>query len=189
MYELTQHAQERYAERIMGKDNKMDIQTFISQHKDKIQEDINKMIEYGKVIYEGQQIRSKDTRQCMYILNNNWLVVVGKETNKVITLYKIDLGAGDEFNEMYLNHMIKKLNEATQKVSEKTIIHDELKKSYQNAIEENSIMIEDYKNKIKSLESQNDSLKNLLNEEKNNILILEEELRDIVSIMTSGTKF
>ena len=188
-YSLTNHARERYAERIMGKDNKLEVQSFIAQHEDKIYEDIEKMIQYGEVIYEGQQVRSKDTKPSRYILRNNWLVVVNPQDKKVVTLYKIDLGAGDEMNQIYMDTMLKKLAEAKSRVAEKVDVLKTLTASYKDAIKQNQDMIAEYKKKITSLENQNESLSNLLQEETTNMAIAEEEVRDIVAIMTTGTKF
>ena len=188
-YSLSNHARERYAERIMGKDDKMDVQSFIMQHEDKIYDDISQMIEYGEVIYEGQQVRSKDTRPCKYYFRNDWIVVVNPQDKKVVTLFKIDLGAGDEMNKLYIHTMLQKLNEAKAKVADNLAILKELKSSYENAIQENNELIADYKSKIKSLENQNDSLNKLLQEEKTNIAIAEEEMRDVIATLTAGTKF
>jgi Flp pilus assembly CpaE family ATPase len=147
------------------------------------------MIEYGTVIYEGQQVRSKDKQPCKYILKDNWLVVVNPKDNLVITLFKIDLGAGDEMNKQYIQTMLNKLNAAKEKVDEKISILKTLTNSYQDAIIQNNELIQDYKNKIKSLEEQNNCLNKLLQEEQDNKYIAEEEIRDIVAIMTTGTKF
>ncbi len=188
-YNLTNHARERYAERIMGKNNKLEVQNFINQHENKIYDDIEKMIEYGVVIYEGQQVRSKDTRPTKYILKDNWLVVVNPQDKTVVTLYKIDLGAGDEMNAQYIQIMLDKLKTAKDKADEKISVLNELTSSYKNAITENNNLIEDYKHKIKSLEEQNECLNKLLQEERDNKTIAEEEMREVIAIMTTGTKF
>ena len=188
-YTLTNHAKERYSERIMGRENKMDVQTFISTHEDKIRDDIDKMIEYGEVIYEGQQVRSKDTRPCKYILRNDWLVVVNPQDKKVVTLYKIDLGAGEEFNKAYISTMLNRLEDAKKKSAEKIDIIKQTESCYRQSIEDNNNKINEYKSFIKSLERQNESLNELLKEEKNDLIIAEEEIRDIIGIITTGTKF
>ena len=188
-YSLTQHARERYAERIMGKIDKMEVQKFIAEHEDKIYEDIEKMIEYGEVIYEGQQVRTKDIRPASYILRNDWLVVVNPQNKTVVTLYKIDLGAGAEINQMYISTMRDKLESAKKEVAEKVEALKIITDSYADGIKENEEMIKDYKAKIKSLEEQNECLNRLIREETTNIAIAEENIRDIISIMTTGTKF
>lgn len=116
-------------------------------------------------------------------------MVVNSRDNLVITLFKIDLGAGDEMNKQYIQTMLDKLNAAKEKADEKISILKTLTNSYQDAIIQNNELIQDYKNKIKSLEEQNNCLNKLLQEEQDNKYIAEEEIRDIVAIMTTGTKF
>ena len=53
---ITKHAMQRYAERIMEKEDTTDVLVFIEQHKEKIEEDISKMIEYGELIYTGKNL-------------------------------------------------------------------------------------------------------------------------------------
>lgn len=54
-YQVSAHCKTRYAERIMGKEEKSDVVRFVSLNEDKINTDINKMIEYGNCIYSGRQ--------------------------------------------------------------------------------------------------------------------------------------
>lgn len=188
-YKLTEHVKERYVERIMGRTDKTEVRTFITQHEDKIRDDIEKMIEYGEVIYDGPQVRTKNPQPTTYILRDNWLVVINSQNNNVVTLYKIDLGIDDEFNKLYISSIKEKLQKAKVKVAEEVEILKGIEESYNQAIQDNEAMIQEYKTKIKSLEVQNESLRTLLQEEKTNISIAEEEIRDIVAIMTTGTKF
>ena len=188
-YELTDHVKERYAERIQGKQDKADARAFIARHETKIYEDIEKMIEHGTVIYEGSVMRIKETSYGRFILCNDWLIVVNPQNKKVVTLYRIDLGAGDEINKMYIQTMVEKLEKARIRVAEKVNVIKQIEESYNRAIQENTELIQDYKKKIKSLEDQNEALSKLLLEERTNISIAEEEMRDIISVFTSGTKF
>lgn len=54
-YKISDHAQKRYAERIIGKDDQIEVNRFVTENKDKIKTDINKMIQYGDMIYAGIQ--------------------------------------------------------------------------------------------------------------------------------------
>ena len=56
-YKISAHCEQRYAERIMEKDTKVDINKFIADNRDKIKNDINKMISYGELIYQGKQTK------------------------------------------------------------------------------------------------------------------------------------
>ena len=53
-YNISKHCAERYAERIMGKEDN-DVNRFIVLNEDKIKTDINKLISYGELIYQGKQ--------------------------------------------------------------------------------------------------------------------------------------
>ena len=88
-----------------------------------------------------------------------------------------------------MSTMLGKLSNAKAKVAENLEILNTLKDSYENAIQENNELIIDYKRKIKSLEDQNNSLSSLLQEEKVNISIVQEEMREIIATLTAGTKF
>ena len=54
-YTVSKHAKERYTERIMEKATSNEINTFLVQNEDKIINNINKMIQYGELIYTGKQ--------------------------------------------------------------------------------------------------------------------------------------
>ena len=90
---------------------------------------------------------------------------------------------------MYIQTMVEKLEKARIRVAEKVNVIKQIEESYNRAIQENTELIQDYKKKIKSLEDQNEALSKLLLEERTNISIAEEEMRDIISVFTSGTKF
>ena len=53
-YTISNHSKQRYAERIMGKED-IDVNRFITLNEDKIKTDINKLIQYGEMIYSGKQ--------------------------------------------------------------------------------------------------------------------------------------
>ena len=188
-YTLTKHVKERYAERIMNRDEETDVNRFIITHADKIEKDIEKMIEYGEVIYEGKAVKEYNKNPVKYILNGHWIVVVDTKASTVITIFKIDLGAGEEFNESYIDKMLEKINTARQKADEKVEEIQNLTITYSSLITENEEKIKELQQLIKSLHSQNENLKELIQEQKTNLEIAEQEIREIVKIMTTGSKF
>lgn len=52
-YTISNHAKERYAQRIMSRDNITDIRKFVCDHDSDIEKWINEMIEHGESIYTG----------------------------------------------------------------------------------------------------------------------------------------
>ena len=103
---ITQHCKERYTERIMNKEDRGDIAVFIAQNQEKIETDINKLYEYGHLIYTGQL---KDKNYVNVFLNGTWVLLTDKDTQKAITMYKIDFGLGEEFNKDFVSKMLDKI--------------------------------------------------------------------------------
>lgn len=172
MYNITKHAAQRYAERIMEKDEKCDVAVFVAQHQEKINEDINKMIEYGDEIYDSLFI--KDT----------WIIHVDKAKNNVITLYKVDFGVGEDFNKEYVLKIRQKLDEAVKRVEDEKNAVDSKIKEHQEIIENNKKTIAEYAKISKSLNEQNEMYKSIINSMRVNIEVAEQEVKDIISKLT-----
>ena len=110
-YTISNHCKQRYAERIMGKDDNIDINRFITLNEEKIQTDISKMINYGELIYTGRQTQKDGKGSILDVfLKDTWVILVDSRTKNVITLFKVDLYLGDEFNRIYVSKMMEKLN-------------------------------------------------------------------------------
>ena len=152
IYKISNHAKQRYAERIMGKDDKTDVNRFITLNEEKISTDINKLIHFGKLIYSGASSRDNRGKVIDVYSKDCWIILVDNKATNVITLYKIDLGLGDEFNQSYVDKMIEKLEgkkaileEAKQEAEKET-------KLYKDIIEDSEAQIKTYKGWIKNLE-------------------------------------
>lgn len=146
---LTNHVKERYAERIMDRDNKVEVASFIATNKDKIQTDIEKMIQYGTIIFEGTQL---DGKQVKVYRNDTWVLIVDRNSNTVITLYRIDLGAGLEFDRAYVEKMVGVIREL-QENEESIAFETQAETSdYKDIIEDLDKQIAGYRKAIKELE-------------------------------------
>lgn len=150
---ISKHAKERYAERIMDRDSKTDIAVFIRDHEDKIQQDIEKMLEYGTLLYEGKS--TKNPKQTVGItLNGAWVIIWDTVEFVVITLYCIDLGVGDDVNKAFIESAIKQIDAAKEEqrqVIERVQTYVDL---YKELIERNEENIAKYKKVIRDLEKQ-----------------------------------
>lgn len=147
--QISQHAKERYAERIMDKNDKTEIALFINTHEDKILNDISKMIEFGTKIYEGPTSNQTKSAYVVVYLNGTWVVIVDPKPNKVITLYTVDLMVGKDFNDMYMGLIKDKINNI------KATINTNVKKLEQNNT--------DLKNSIADEEEEYKKLKKEMN--------------------------
>ena len=83
---ITDHAKERYVERIMNAE-KVDIPRMVDQYNDKIYDDITKMVKFGDLVYTGinpaQKHRKNNTLvKRFYQLQNMYVVNYSKEKSK-----------------------------------------------------------------------------------------------------------
>ena len=81
---ISAHARQRFAERIMGKSDPLDVNLYIQTHGAKIEEDIAKMIEYGELIYTGKPVAdTKNNNKTNVYLKDLW-VVITDNTRKIV---------------------------------------------------------------------------------------------------------
>lgn len=189
-YTVSKHAKERYTERIMEKATNNEIQTFIVQNEDKIIGDINKMIQYGELIYTGKQTQ-KDNRtyNVEVYLNGLWVVITDVKSKNVITLYKIDLGVDDEFNQEYVNRMMEKFNAAKENLDIVTLEVEKENDSYKTVIEQNTAQINEYKSYIKNLEELNVGYKTIVDNNAVKIKMVSTEVTDVLNKLIGKKEF
>lgn len=189
-YTVSKHAKERYTERIMEKATNNEIQTFIVQNEDKIIGDINKMIQYGELIYTGKQTQ-KDNRtyNVEVYLNGLWVVITDVKSKNVITLYKIDLGVDDEFNQEYVNRMMEKFNAAKENLDLVTLEVEKENDSYKTVIEQNTAQINEYKSYIKNLEELNVGYKTIMDNNAVKIKMAGTEVTDVLNKLIGKKEF
>lgn len=189
MYTISKHARERYAERIMDREHKADIARYVLENEEKIMLDINKMIEYGSVIYQGKQNRDGKTCNITVVIKDCWLVLCDTNKNVVVTIFKIDFGLDDEFTKLYIEKMLEKLNTAKSRLSDEVVKIKQEIQDYAILIENNNNLINGYRAKIKSLTELNNAYQEVI--ENNNVLIevAEEEVIEIVNKLLGKKEF
>lgn len=178
---ISQHAKERYAIRIMDKDSTSDVAIFVSQHEQKIKEDILKMIQYGTLLYSGKSVSEFNKQPVDIFLNGTWVVIVDSVKCNVVTLYSIDLGLGNDFNNEYIEKLMQKLNAAKETYNNVVTGINTQKETYSCIIKENTDQINDYKQIINNLQKQNQAYTDVIENLEANKIIAEKEIRDIIA--------
>lgn len=186
---ISAHAKERYAERIMDKENKADVLVFIQKNEQKIKEDIFKMITYGELLYSGKPTVDFNKQPVDIFLRDNWVVIVDIAKSNVVTLYSIDLGLGDEFNKEYISRLLEKLKTAKERYEDILIGINTQTETYNSIIKENLGHISEYRQIIKSLEKQNQGYLDVIESLRVDNTIAEREVRDIVATMIGKKVF
>ena len=189
-YKISAHVEQRYAERLRGKDDKSDINKFILEHKEKINIDLHKMIQYGQCIYKGKE-SSKDGKGKVLdvYLKDTYVVLLDSSNNTIVTLFKIDLGCGDEFNLQYIDKMMEKIEESKSNLDTIKAEVDEEAKMYKELIDESKAQINEYKAMIKNLESLQSAYQSIL--ENNNVKLTQanRETADLVNKLVNKKTF
>lgn len=178
------HSMQRYAERIMDKESKLEVNMFIQEHEDKIKTDITKMIQYGELLYSGKPTSEIFERRPVDIyLNGLWIIIVDIGRNNVVTLYSIDLGVGEEMNNLYVKKLTDKLNVAKQNLEDvKTDISMQAE-TYRDVIAQNEALIAEHRKDIKDLEKFNENYRGVIEGLQTKVTQADREVRDIVATM------
>lgn len=182
-YTISNHAKQRYAERIMGKDDKIDANSFVTLHEEKIQTDINKMLQYGELIYTGRQLQ-KDSKGSVIdvYLKDCWVLLADNKTKNVITLYKIDLGLDDEFTKVYISKMMEKLNQSKNKLQDIQNQVQTESNMYKQMVDEAEAQIKEYRTMIKNLEELCVGYKSIID---NNYVKVSQANRDVAEVINT----
>lgn len=186
---LSNHAKERFAERIMDKDNKADVLVFIQKNEQKIKEDIFKMITYGELLYSGKPTVDYNKQPVDIFLKDTWVIIVDIAKQNVVTLYSIDLGLGDEFNKEYINRLLEKLKQAKERHEEALIGINTQTETYNRIIKENIEQINNYRQIVKNLEKQNQGFMDVIESLRIENTAAERGVRDVIATMTGKKIF
>lgn len=186
---ITEHAKERYAERIMNKDSKTDIATYIAKHEEDIKVGIEKMIEYGELLYTGASLSQYNKEVVNVYLRDTWVVIVDVKRNKVVTLYTIDLGLGKEFNDLYIKRLLEQLEVAKSAYAECEQDIAASKSQHEDMIEENEDVIADCRRTAKSLEKQNEIYREMIQSLDTNLKLKENDVRNVVARLVGRKVF
>lgn len=189
-YTVSEHCKQRYAERIMNKEDRTEAARFVFDHEDKIINDINKLVAYGKMIYRGvPSNRKAETSTLDVYLNGSWILLVDTNSKNVVTLYKIDFGLDDEFNQMYIDKMLCKLHEKERALGDVRNQVEEETETYRQIINDSEAQIKEYRSMIKNLEEMCDGYREVV--KNNGVLISQakQDMADVINTMIGKKEF
>lgn len=107
MINATKHARERYASRIKGIE-KNALKANVTMYGAEYEKDLNKMYDNSKEIYTG---KFQNHNECKYRLADDIILVVDKQEQNLITLYRADFNFGKNINKDILKSLVQELNE------------------------------------------------------------------------------
>lgn len=158
-YSVSNHAKERYAQRVVNRNDIVDMRKFINDHNQDIDKWINELIGYGESIYVGPL---KDKNCVEVFINGLWVIITGPTKKIVITLYKIDFG-DDEVNHLFVNKMKNKISDSHVSIEKATDNSKGIVSQYKEMIEQNEDEIIYQKQNIKNLDELNEAYREIIN--------------------------
>ena len=167
---------------------KTDVALFIREHDDKIQRDLEKMVTYGVPIYSGRSTKDPK-RNTVVFLNDMWVVIFDPDSATVITLFRIDLGVGDETNELFVQNAMQKIEKARGAYEDAVKTSQGNTLMYQEMIEHNDETIARYRKLIKELEQKTTACREMLQSINADVSIAEENLREAVETLIGRQHF
>lgn len=174
----SKHAMERYVERTMNKLDKQEIALYINQNEELVQERIGKLLEYADFFYEGAL---REGKRCNFYINkDNWVIILSKDNETVITLYKIDLGAGEEINKLFCDSLIKQIENAEKSLIDALDLRDAENIEFRERIAANESRIKDYERLIKGLKEESESYSACIKANQNSVSIIEQIIKELV---------
>ena len=185
--EITKHAEERYVERVMGYTDKQEIASYIVQNKDLISDRIDKMFEYGELLYSG---KVKEGNFVNVIINGTWVLLTDRKNEKLITLYKVDLISDDEdFNKLFVDKMLEKINSIKSNLENHRDKYNEDIKSTRAEIESNKARIKQYEDLITKHRQVNNVLEDYIKVCDTEVSAIEHEYKIAIEDLVSNKIF
>ena len=185
---VTNHAAMRYAERIADKESMADINAYIARNRDKIENDINLMLDHSDFIYHGK-VGSKDNGIVDVYLSGTWVLLLDAAKSKVITLYKVDFNVGEDFNKQFIQKILERMDIHKQELEEIKKSAEEERTAYQQIVKDNKDQIAEYRIAIKRLEKVNTDYQEIIDNIDARYLAAEVNVRHDVEDLVMKREF
>jgi hypothetical protein len=136
-YKVSNHAKQRYTERLLNKEDTNSVNKFIAENEEKIKTDLNHMITRGECIYIGQQSQKDGKGKVLNVyIKDLWIILVDVKAELIVTIFKADIGAGDDFNLQYVSKMKEIIDEKKKNLENAKIEVETISKVYKEMIDE-----------------------------------------------------
>lgn len=152
LYTISKHAKERYAERCRDKDTTLEVQAYVAAHEERIIDEVNQMIQRGKLIYSGKQKGNKGDSTLEVYITGLWIILADQQYKNVITIYKVNMGCGEDLDRLYMDRMLEKLELARSRYESTLEEVDAQNEEYRELIEDGNAQIREYRTNIRNLE-------------------------------------
>lgn len=158
----TKHSLQRWVERVVGIETKVERDAYVTQMQEQLKEDMNRTFEYATFIYKGQ-IGDNITRN--YYIKDEIIIVTDTINSAIITVYKIDFGFTSDLNLVVSKRLVEEIHKLTAEKEEvefqQELQREELENQFSKLAEEEEILKKQLKLISEKKVSVNNSAKEL----------------------------
>lgn len=180
-YIPSQHAAERFVERVWGYKNQTDKTKYANLRSTEIREFLNKLCTYGECIYKG---RIKQYSEQLVYKKDQWVVLVDPKNNKIITCYPIEFGVGEDYDIEYVNRMTKQLNEAVENKQTIEEESDTYKLELLEKVDNINSKITEYKTLINQLQEEKQGYEQVIKGHESGVKEAQLKIESIIESLT-----
>lgn len=188
-YKISKHAKERYTMRLLNKEDNNEIQRFIVENEEKIKTDLNKMVEFGQLIYTGKTSHKDCKNPLSVFIKDHWILLADEKSKNIVTVFRIDLGCGDDFNDQYISKMMEKLEEKQHTLLGVQLEVDEESKMYAEMINDAKSQICEFKSMINNLEGLCEGYQTIIDNNKVRITQATRDVADVINNLIAKKEF
>jgi hypothetical protein len=122
-------------------------------------------------------------------LKDCWVVLVDNKSENVVTLYKVDLGCGDDFNNQYVSKLLEKLTASKENLAGTQLEVNIESATYKEMLSEAQSQIREYKSFIKNLEEMCTAYQTILDNNTVKVSQANRAVADVVNTLIGKKEF
>lgn len=160
---ISNHAYERFVERIVGIADPTDRRQYINSNKEMLTDRIFKMWDYAKYIWSGQ-LHDNTTKR--FWIRDNIVMVTDTGTTALVTLYRIDYGYKDDLNRQIAESI---LNDIETQRKELMFVEEDIRDTAERLelnLQEVQTKIKAHEDSIAALKQQSTAIKEQITAER-----------------------
>ena len=175
---ISEHARERYAERVKDKEG-LEIKQYVAVNRERIDQEITKLAEHAKAVYSGPS--SEDNKTIIMLVQGSWVLLCSEESS-LITLFKKDLELDDEReNNIIMGKYVEKIRKLVGIRDEAARITQDERARLTDEIQMLGSKIEGWKASIRDAEARKKALEDDRATAGLNLSLAERAIREFIN--------
>lgn len=183
--DITNHAKERYVERIKGIIDKQEIKRYLSTEDEKIVKEINKLYQYSELIYRGQIGGDKTTKD--FMLNNDICLVADNDC--IRTIYRINFAFPEPTRLMVINDLKNEIRRLQEEVEEENKLLQEKDLDINTSIKLLELEIKNLQEEIEVKKAEIEANEAIKKANRGNIRLLNRTLQTYAEQLLGNTQY